>query len=80
MDVDFKEVLENSPNPYVLLDAELVLVWANKAYLTVTGRSWSDIGGRQVFDAFPSTGESHDQLESSLNRVLETGDQCCSSR
>ncbi|MEW4448072.1 HWE histidine kinase domain-containing protein [Qipengyuania sp. JC766] len=74
MNVDFKEVLDHSPNPYVLLDAELVLVWANKAYLTVTGREWSDIGGRQMFDAFPSTGESHDQLESSLNRVLETGE------
>ena len=57
----------HSPNPYMLLDRELKFVWANEAYLKVTDRQWDDIRGRELFEAFPSEGESHEQLKSRSN-------------
>lgn len=74
MSIDFEKILAHSPNPYVILDASLTIVWANKAYLEVTGRDWSDIEGKGMFEAFPSEGESHRQLKSSFDRVLATGE------
>ncbi len=70
--MDYKALLTFSPNPYVLMDPDLVIVWANEAYLRVTMQTESAIVGRNVFDAFPSEGESHDLLSSSFDRVLET--------
>ena len=64
----------HSPNPYMLLDRELKFVWANEAYLKVTDRQWDDIRGRELFEAFPSEGESHEQLKSSFEHVLATGE------
>ena len=77
MDIDFLELAEASPNPYVLFDHDLRLVWMNGAYLTVTHRAREDILGRALFDAFPSDpdSDSYRQLKNSLDRVLETGEQ-----
>ena len=72
--IDFKLVLAHSPNPYLLLDAELRISWANHAYLAAVGRELDDIAGSHVFDAFPGAGESHHLIESSFERVLETGE------
>lgn len=74
--VDFAALFERSPNPYVVVDGDLVIVWMNDAYLRVTGRERSDIAGRLMFDAFPSDrdSESHRQLRSSFERVLQTGE------
>ena len=74
MNFDFESVLAHSPNPYVILDASLVIRWANDAYLKATERRWNEIEGRGVFDAFPSVGKSYDQLKSSFDRVLKTGE------
>ena len=73
-DIDFKELFSRSPNPYVLLDSDLRLVWMNQAYLDVTMRSRDEILGRRMFDAFPSEGESYQQLSESFQRVLDTGE------
>jgi len=77
MELDFEALLQNSPNPYVILDHELTIVWMNEAYLRATMRSRSDIIGRGMFDAFPSEpgSDSHTLLAKSLNRVLSTGEQ-----
>ena len=72
--IDFRRVLEHSPNPYLLLDAELHISWANHAYLAAVGRELDDIAGSHVFEAFPGAGESHHLIESSFERVLETGE------
>ena len=72
--IDFRRVLEHSPNPYMLLDAELHISWANHAYLAAVGRELDDIAGSHVFEAFPGAGESHHLIESSFERVLETGE------
>jgi PAS domain S-box-containing protein len=69
-------LFERSPNPYVVLDRDLVIVWMNDCYLQVTGRTRAEIVGRPMFEAFPSaTGsESYRQLRSSFDRVLESGE------
>ncbi len=76
MHLDFERILGASPNPYVLLDTDLVIVWMNEAYLRATMRTREDIVGRGMFDAFPSEegSESHDLLHSSLHRVLKTAE------
>ena len=58
MTLDFKSLLDRSPNPYVTLDRDLTIVWANQEYLKATMRSLEDIVGRNLFDAYPSEGES----------------------
>ncbi|MBL4897124.1 MAG: histidine kinase, partial [Erythrobacter sp.] len=72
MNLDFESVLARSPNPYVILDASLVIQWANAAYLSATESRWDEIKQRGIFEAFPSEGESYRQLKSSFDRVLET--------
>ncbi len=70
--IDFKALFELSPNPYVLMDRKLVIVAANRAYLTVTGRRLEDITGKSMFEAFPSDPDSlsHKQLRNSLERSV----------
>ena len=76
MDIDFLELAEFSPNPYVLMDRDLRLVWMNRAYLAVTMRAQDEIVGRTMFEAFPSDPESESfrLLDQSLRNVLETGE------
>nr|WP_261388528.1 PAS domain-containing protein [Qipengyuania gaetbuli] len=73
-EIDFRELLASSPNPYVLLNRDLEIAWMNDAYLRVTMRDRDGIIGRNMFDAFPSEGESYRQLAESLDRVLRTGE------
>ena len=74
MTIDFEQILGLSPNPYVLLDTELVIVWMNDAYLRATMRERESIIGHKMFDAFPSEGESYQLLASSFEQVLATGE------
>lgn len=76
MNIDFLELAEASPNPYVLMDRDLRLVWMNRAYCAVTMRAREDIIDRDLFDAFPADpdSESYRQLRDSLDYVLETGE------
>tara|TARA_A100001391_G_scaffold21601_2_gene11970 strand:+ start:1663 stop:4140 length:2478 start_codon:yes stop_codon:yes gene_type:complete len=73
--IDFQALFEKSPNPYVLLDRDLVIVSANSAYLEVTGRTLDSIIGKSMFDAFPSEpgSPSYQQLRSSLERAFAGG-------
>lgn len=76
MPLDLARLPQLLPNPYVVLDTQLRIVWMNEAYLRVTMRAREDIEGREMIEAFPSdpSSESHMQLMSSLRRVLETGE------
>ncbi|WBV43726.1 response regulator [Pseudoroseomonas cervicalis] len=74
---DFQQLLRVAPHPYMVMDGRFTLVWANDAYLRVTGRSAVDILDRNIFDAFPGGphdpgGEGTRQLRQSLETVLET--------
>lgn len=48
------DLFNASPNPYVVVDPNLVIADANLAYIRVTGSHRDDILGRYIFDAFPS--------------------------
>ncbi|MBB3035465.1 sensor histidine kinase [Alteriqipengyuania lutimaris] len=74
MDIDFLQLAEFSPNPYVLLDRDLRLVWMNRAYLSATMREREDIIGKPMFEAFPADPESESfrLLDQSLRSVVET--------
>ncbi|WP_207486028.1 PAS domain-containing protein [Arenibaculum pallidiluteum] len=76
--IDFRRVIEASPNPYMLLDREFRYVWANQAYLNVTRRRLEDLLGLSLFEAFPSGphdpgGNNEAQLRASLERVFAEG-------
>ena len=70
---DFRTVFDAMATPYVLLDADFVIVDMNRAYLDVTMRARTNLIGCNIFDAFPSKGESYDLLYGSLDRVRTTG-------
>ena len=74
MQIDFEALFAASPNPYVVLDPALVIVWMNDAYLSATMRERADILGRPMFEAFPSSpsSDSHRLLAASFQRVLRT--------
>jgi two-component sensor histidine kinase len=72
--IDFRDIFERIPSPYMLLDREYRYVAANAAYLAAVQRPWEDIAGLYVFDAFPSEGESRAQLEASLALARDAGE------
>ncbi len=64
----------------MILDRELRYLAANPAYLEVTGSSWEQLRGRQVFERFPNdpddpNNEPRRMLETSLKKVLRTGER-----
>lgn len=75
MEFDFQQILAASPNPYVIVDHDLVIVWMNEAYLQVTMRTREALVGRAMFDAFPAEpgSDSRELLERSFRRVIDTG-------
>ena len=77
--IDFKQLFEVSPNPYMLLDRELRYVSANAAYLRVTASCLEELLGRPIFEVFPhdpadARNASAVRLRESLERVLATGE------
>ena len=72
--IDFREIFDRIPSPYMLLDRDFRYVAANAAYLQTLERRWSDIEGRNLFDAFPSEGASRAELEASLIRARDCGE------
>ncbi|GGD92293.1 hypothetical protein GCM10011515_09990 [Tsuneonella deserti] len=75
--IDFASLFAGSPNPYVVMDRDLTIVWMNDAYLAATLRRAEDILGKRMFEAFPSDpgSESHQLLSQSFDRVLRTGER-----
>ncbi|WP_369243777.1 PP2C family protein-serine/threonine phosphatase [Streptomyces sp. R41] len=74
-DIDFEELFDAAPNPYLVLDADLVVRYANRAYLRVTGRTREELAGRYILEVFPDTpaapGAARD-FGASLQRVLHS--------
>jgi len=62
----FESLFRLSPNAYVLLDRDLVILDANAAYLTLTGRKLTDIQGQRLHEAFAA-----DPLSPEMTRVQE---------
>jgi two-component sensor histidine kinase len=72
--IDFREIFDRIPSPYMLLDRDLRYVAANAAYLRTLARDWTALEGRYLFDAFPSEGASRRELEASILRARDTGE------
>jgi PAS domain S-box-containing protein len=72
-EIDFEELFDAAPNPYLVLDADLVIHYANRAYLQVTGLTREELVGRYILEAFPETPATADvtrDFGASLQRVL----------
>src|SRR4051794_19457895 len=72
------QMLEASANAYVLLDRELRVVDANRAYYTLTGATPETLIGAPFLAAFPNDSDdpndaSRRLLLESLRQVLATG-------
>ncbi|HJV43116.1 sensor histidine kinase [Caulobacter sp.] len=72
--IDFREIFDRIPSPYMLLDREFRYVAANAAYLRTLQRRWEDLEGVPLFEAFPSEGVSRAELEASLTRARDSGE------
>ena len=72
--IDFHDIFDRIPSPYMLLDRDLRYVAANAAYLHTLARDWTALEGRYLFDAFPSEGASRRELEASISRARDTGE------
>ncbi|QHJ00752.1 PAS domain-containing protein [Xylophilus rhododendri] len=73
--LDFQAFFDLSPNPYLAMDRDFVIVGANRAYLDVTQRRLDQLLGLTIFQAFPamadgSGDDSALQLRHSLERAL----------
>ena len=62
----FESLFRLSPNAYVLLDRDLVILDANAAYLALTGRRLEEIQGQRLHEAFAA-----DPLSPETTRVQE---------
>jgi PAS domain S-box-containing protein len=67
-----RRLFDASPNPYLVLDRQLNIVTANRAYLASTQRQLGDIVGRWAWDAFPTDPETERQSVASFERVIRT--------
>jgi PAS domain S-box-containing protein len=68
-----RRIFDASPNPYLVLDRQLNIVTANRAYLASTQRQLDDIVGRWAWDAFPTDAETRRQQIASFERVIRSG-------
>jgi signal transduction histidine kinase len=69
----FQALYDASPNPYLVLDRNLNIASANRAYLASTKRELTDIVGRWAWDAFPTDSKTLEQAIASFERVICTG-------
>jgi two-component sensor histidine kinase len=69
-DLDYFGLFDASPNPYLVLDRDMNIVGANRAYLASTKRELADIVGRWAWDAFPTNPETLRESIASFTRVL----------
>jgi len=75
---NFALILQGMPQPYLVLDAQLIIVGASDAYLALTDRVREDIVGKSILVAFPENPEAagtveQGPLEVSLRHALSTG-------
>ncbi|MEU0457504.1 SpoIIE family protein phosphatase [Streptomyces sp. NPDC006129] len=76
-DIDFTAFFDATPSPYLVLDTDLVIRYANRAYLEATKRTGPELIGKYFFTALPANpgtaADAERNLKASLRRVLDTG-------
>ena len=68
-ELDYFGLFDASPNPYLVLDRDLNIVGANRAYLKATKRELGDIVGRWAWDAFPTDPDTLREAIASFERI-----------
>jgi serine phosphatase RsbU (regulator of sigma subunit) len=76
--VDHAALFAAAPTPYVVVDRDLVIVEANRAYCAIVGRRRDELVGLSMFDAFPhNPGDPENDgvanLRASMERARDTG-------
>src|SRR5918998_6069925 len=71
-------LFDAAPTPFVVVDRDLVIVEANRAYCAIVGRRREELLGRLMFEAFPTnpgdpTGDGVANLRASMERARDTG-------
>ena len=74
MDIDFKALFDVLPTPFLVVDMDLEIVYANQAYLRTTQRTLQELRGRYVFDAFPESGERLQRFKDAFERARDGED------
>lgn len=74
--IDFRALLHNAPDLYLILDPKLVIVAVSDAYTRATMTRREEILGKGIFEIFPDnpddpTAEGVRNLRASLKRVLQ---------
>ncbi|MBW8796251.1 MAG: PAS domain-containing protein [Streptomyces sp.] len=77
-DIDFTAFFATTPSPYLVLDSDLVIRYANRAYLQAIGVAGEEVTGKYFFDALPENPKAppdHEgqNLKASLHQVVDTG-------
>ncbi|MFF8902364.1 SpoIIE family protein phosphatase [Streptomyces lydicus] len=76
-DIDFTAFFDVTPSPYLVLDTDLVIRYANPACLRAAGRSKDELIGKYFFDVLPENpgirDDAEGHLKASLHRLLDTG-------
>lgn len=75
---NFLKLIESLPDPYLILDQDLVIQCASDAYIAGALTKREMIIGKHVFEIFPnnpelSCADGTENLHSSLQRVLQSG-------
>ena len=73
MPLNYQALFDASPNPYLILDRQLNIAGANRAYLDSTQRTLPDIVGRWAWEAFPTDAATEAMAVASFERVIRTG-------
>ena len=72
--IDYQAVFDSVPTPVMIMGRDFTILDMNAAYLGVVRRDRGDLVGRDVFEAFPGSGESRRMVQDSLRRVVRTGE------
>ena len=60
--LNFRKLVDGMETPYMAMDCNLAIVYANPAYLASVERRWDEIAGRYLFDVFPDKPERVDAV------------------
>lgn len=76
--IDFESVFRHSPNPYMIVGADLRYLAVNEAYAQLLDTTAGRLVGRYVFEAFPGNIDAQgraeaDPVRQSIERVIATG-------
>lgn len=69
-EIDFLQVFAKTPTPLMMLNRDLVIVFANEAYLETTCCAMSELQARYVFEVFPETEERMAVFEAAFRKAL----------